>query len=199
MHKLLLIWLHIAQFVLLPLMTLGQVFGAHSLPLAGDSPLWWVVLLGVVAGLFSSLLYGFKVGQFDAKHLELSRSFVIMVLVPLGWLGWAALEGADSYADAARETGMVVLIGHHLVLSTLLLLDVLRALRTQAFEVAAIFVVGWRVLATALLGTVCVALCWAWSLGHSRAEILGLGVTVLAELAASVPFYRANFAKIFED
>lgn len=199
MLKLLLIWLHIAQFVLLPLMTLGQVFTTRSLPILEDSPLWWVVLLGVVSGLFSSLVYGFKVGSFDAKHLELSRSFVFMVLLPLGWLGWAALAGADSYASAARETGLVVLIGHHLVLSALLLLDVLRALRDEVFEAIAIVVVAWRVLATALLCTVCAVLCGAWSLTHSPTAVLGLAVTVLLELSASVPFYRQNFAKIFED
>jgi hypothetical protein len=197
MLKLSLIWLHVAQFVLLPLMTLGSVFGA-TLPIARDSPLWWVVLLGVVSGLFTSLLYGFKVGGFDAQHLTLSGSFMVMVLVPIAWLGWAALQGADSYADAARETGLVVLIGHHLVLSVLLGLDVLRALRDEKFEAAAVLVVGWRVVATGLLGTVCVLLCWAWSLTHSRAEVLAFALTVVVELSVSVPFYARNVERIFE-
>jgi len=198
MLKVLLIWLHVAQFVLLPLMTLGSVFGA-SLPIDSNSPLWWVVLLGVLAGLFTSLVYGFKVGGFDAKHLTLSRAFVVTVLVPVGWLAWAAFHGADSYADAARETGLVVLIGHHLVLSVLLFIDVLRALRDEKFEAIAILVVAWRVIATGLLLTVCGLLCWAWILTHSTGAVVAFGITVLLELTGSVPFYARNVERIFEE
>ena len=93
----------------------------------------------------------------------------------------------------------MVLIGHHLVLSVLLLVDVLRALRDEKFEALAILVVTWRVVATGLLLTVCGLLCWAWSLTHSTVAIVAFGITVLLELTGSVPFYARNVERIFED
>lgn len=207
MVRLFLIWLHIGQLVLLPIVTLGHVLRSRSTPLPEDSPVWWLVLLSIVCGFFTSLTYAFKIGFFDARRFapklfverEPTRQFLTMVLVPVAWLIWAAASGPDDYDEAAIESGLLVLGGHHLVLSLVLLGGVLRDLFVLRFEAAAVLVISWRVLASGLL--VCAVGFTLWGLWEKEGtSALGLlALSLVLELVGSVPFYRTNAKTIFAD
>lgn len=202
-----LIWLHIGQLVLLPIITLAHMIRSRAVPLPEDSPVWWLVLLSIICGLFTSLTYAFKIGFFDARQFAPklfvergpTRQFLTMVLVPIAWLIAAAVSGPDDYGEAAIEAGLLVLAGHHLVLSLLLLGGVLRDLFVLRFEAAAVLVIGWRVLASGLLSCAVGFTLWGlWEKEGMNALIL-LAVSLVMELVGSVPFYRANVKVIFED
>lgn len=204
--RLFLIWLHIGQLVLLPIITLGHVLRSRSIPLGEDSPVWWLVLLSIVCGFFTSLTYAFKLGFFDARQFAPklfvergpTRQFLMMVLVPLVWLVGAAVSGPDQYDEAAIEAGVLVLAGHHLVLSLLLLGGVVRDLFVLRFEAAAVLVIAWRVLASGLLACAVGFTLWGlWEKEGTNALML-LALSLVMELIGSVPFYRANVKAIFE-
>lgn len=204
--RLLLVWLHVGQLVLLPLIAMGHLLRERTVPLSEDSAWWYVVMLSLVVAAFTPLVYGFRVGFFDAKHFaprlfvekKATREFLVMVVVPLLWLGWSASEGPGEYAEALRESGVLVLAGHHVVLSALLLRSVLRRLVSEPFSGWAVPVVGWRVASTLLLGAAGFFFAWAWSATHSRAEGTAFAVALAVELFGSVPFYAANLDAIFE-
>lgn len=204
--RLFLIWLHIGQLVLLPIITLGQVLRSRSIPLGEDSPVWWLVLLSIVCGFFTSLTYAFKLGFFDARQFAPklfvergpTRQFLMMVLVPIVWLVGAAVSGPDDYDEAAIEAGVLVLAGHHLVLSLLLLGGVVRDLFVLRFEAAAVLVIAWRVLASGLLACAVGFTLWGlWEKEGTNALML-LALSLVMELIGSVPFYRANVKAIFD-
>lgn len=201
-----LIMLHILQFVLLPIMAMAFMLAErHRLPLDNNSPWWWVLLLAIVTGLFTSLTYAFQIGFFEAKHFapklfvdrKRTREFLAMVFAPLAWLAAASALGWGRLEDGLREAGVLVLVGHHLVLSLLLLLEVGRALRDEPLEWAAIPVVMWRVAGTGLLLSLCVALVWSWGSSLPVTWAVLFAVSLVVELSGSVPFYRAHVEQIF--
>lgn len=205
--RLFLIWLHIGQLVLLPIIALGHVLRSLAIPLPEDSPVWWLVLLAIVCGFFTSLTYAFKLGFFDARQFAPklfvergpTRQFLMMVLVPIAWLAWAAMSGPDDYDEAAIESGLLVLAGHHLVLSLLLLGGVMRDLFVLRFEVAGVLVIAWRVFASGLLACAVGFTLWGLWEKEGRSALLLLALSLVVELIGSVPFYRANVKAIFSD
>lgn len=207
MGRLFLIWLHIGQLVLLPIITLGHTLRSRAIPLPEDSPVWWLVLLSIVCAFFTSLTSAFKIGFFDARQFAPklfvergpTRQFLVMVLVPIAWLLGAAVSGPDDYGEAAVESGLLVLSGHHLVMSLVLLGGVLRELFERPFEAAALLVVGWRVVASGLLASAVAFTLWGmWATLGSQALGL-LALSLVTELVGSVPFYVANAELIFAD
>ncbi|MBL8938558.1 MAG: hypothetical protein JNM69_28580 [Archangium sp.] len=207
MARLFLIWLHIGQLVLLPIITLAHVLRSRSIPLPEDSAVWWLVLLSIVCGFFTSLTYAFKIGFFDARAFAPklfvergpTRQFLMMVLVPLVWLSSAAVTGPEQYDEAAIESGVLVLAGHHLVLSLLLLGTVVRDLLVSPFEGAAGAVLAWRVLVSGLLACSVGFTLWGLWEKEGRSALMLLALSLVMELLGSVPFYRANVKTIFED
>lgn len=207
MVRLFLIWLHIGQLVLLPIITLGHMLRSRAVPLPEDSPVWWLVLLSIVCGFFTSLTYAFKIGFFDARVFAPklfvergpTRQFLLMVLVPIGWLAAAAVSGPDDSKEAAIESGVLVLAGHHLVLSLVLLVGVFRDLFRLRFEAAAVLVIGWRVLGSGLLACAVGFTLWGLWEKEGTNSLMLLVLSLVMELVGSVPFYLANTKTIFAD
>lgn len=200
-----LIFLHVGQCVLLPTGALAATLRERRLPFGDDSPLWWVVLLAVVAGFFTSLTYGFKLGFFDVTRFgaklfvdrKATAQFLMMVLVPLAWLVAVPAAGVGTLDDAQREAGVLVFAGHHAVLSVLRLEDVLRAAARSKVGWDGALVVAWRGLATTLALIAAALLAWTWAQRLSPAWLGAFGVSLALEWWGAVPLYRKRLSDVF--
>lgn len=202
-----LIFLHVAQCVLFPLVALAAMLRERALPLSDDSPWWWGVLLAVIAGFGTSLTYGFKLGFFDVQRFgsrlfvdrRATAQFLLMVLVPLGWLAAVPLLGVGTFDDAEREAGVLVFAGHHLVLALLRLFDVIRRAVREGGDAWAVPVLAWRLLAALLALAAAGLLGWTWARGLSTGWLAVFLGSLALEWFGSVPLYAARLADVFPD
>ena len=195
-----LILLHVAQCVLLPFGALSVLLQQREqVPLDENSNLWWVLLACLIAAIFSVMTYSWAVGFFDAQHFsslfvdrDQTRAFLTMVLVPVAWLVAAALVSPAAYADSAREAGVVVFCGHHVVLACLRLWE---AVRTGD----ALPLIAWRLWVALALTGLGALLCWVWGSQLSPLWFASFVVALGMELTGSVPFYRRHVTQIFSE